>query len=275
MANEKILVVDDEEAIREVISTLLDAQGFECTTSSNGKLGLEAFRQDTFDLVLSDIVMPEMDGLKLLSELRLDDPDVPVIMVTAMHDISIALEAIRAGAYDYILKPFEKDQLYLSVRRALEHRSLVLENRTYQSDLEQLVAERTQQLSIALQDLEQSYDYTLEALGGAGHGCRKGPSAAYRPRRFPARYRQDGRPRQHTDKARAIDRGRTRNHAPALRHRICRARKNSVSEGSRRNRIVAPGVLRRFRISARTQGTTDSSRSENIRRGRYARCDDL
>jgi putative nucleotidyltransferase with HDIG domain len=167
MVKEKVLVVDDEEAIREVISTLLQAQGFECTTSSNGKLGLEAFRKDTFDLVLSDIVMPEMDGLKLLNELRLDDPDVPVIMVTAMHDISIALEAIRAGAYDYILKPFEKDQLYLSVRRALEHRSLVLENRTYQSDLEQLVAERTQQLSIALQDLEQSYDYTLEALGGA------------------------------------------------------------------------------------------------------------
>ena len=167
MNKEKILVVDDEEAIREVISTLLDAQGYQCTTCSNGKLGLEAFRKDTFDLVLSDIVMPEMDGLKLLGELRLDDPDVPVIMVTAMHDISIALEAIRAGAYDYILKPFEKDQLYLSVRRALEHRGLVLENRTYQSDLEQLVAERTQQLSIALQDLEQSYDYTLEALGGA------------------------------------------------------------------------------------------------------------
>jgi putative nucleotidyltransferase with HDIG domain len=167
MPKEKILVVDDEEAIREVISTLLDAQGLQCTTASNGKLGLEAFRKDTFDLVLSDIVMPEMDGLKLLAELRLDDPDVPVIMVTAMHDISIALEAIRAGAYDYILKPFEKDQLYLSVRRALEHRNLVLENRTYQSDLEQLVAERTQQLSIALQDLEQSYDYTLEALGGA------------------------------------------------------------------------------------------------------------
>jgi putative nucleotidyltransferase with HDIG domain len=167
MPKHKILVVDDEEAIREVISTLLEAQGFQCTTCHNGKVGLESFRRDSFDLVLSDIVMPEMDGLKLLGELRLDDPDVPVIMVTAMHDISIALEAIRAGAYDYILKPFEKDQLYLSVRRALEHRNLVLENRTYQSDLEQLVAERTQQLSIALQDLEQSYDYTLEALGGA------------------------------------------------------------------------------------------------------------
>jgi putative nucleotidyltransferase with HDIG domain len=164
---EKILVVDDEEAIREVISTLLEAQGYACTVCSNGRLALEAFRRDSFDLVLSDIVMPEMDGLKLLGELRQEDPDVPVIMVTAMHDISIALEAIRAGAYDYILKPFEKDQLHLSVRRALEHRQLVIENRTYQSDLEHLVAERTQQLSIALQDLEQSYDYTLEALGGA------------------------------------------------------------------------------------------------------------
>ena len=167
MEPEKILVVDDEEAIREVVSTLLTSQGYECTTCANGRLALEAFRKGSYDLVLSDIVMPEMDGLKLLGELRLEDPDVPVIMVTAMHDIAIALEAIRAGAYDYILKPFEKDQLHLSVRRALEHRALVMENRVYQSDLEHLVAERTQQLSVALQELEQSYDYTLEALGGA------------------------------------------------------------------------------------------------------------
>ena len=100
---EKILVVDDEEAIREVISTLLESQGYHCKVFSNGRLALEGFQGDTFDLVLSDIVMPEMDGLKLLEELRGLDPDVPVIMVTAMHDIAIALEAIRAGAYDYIL----------------------------------------------------------------------------------------------------------------------------------------------------------------------------
>ena len=167
MNKERILVVDDEEAIREVVATLLEAQGYQCTPCPNGKIALEAFGCDAFDLVLSDIVMPEMDGLKLLAQLRALDREVPVIMVTAMHDISIALEAIRAGAYDYILKPFEKDQLHLSVRRALEHRRLVLENRTYQTELENLVSERTQQLSIALNDLEQSYDYTLEALGGA------------------------------------------------------------------------------------------------------------
>ncbi|MFZ3199790.1 MAG: HD domain-containing phosphohydrolase [Candidatus Acidiferrales bacterium] len=167
MEKQNILVADDEEAIREVVSTLLESQGYRCKTCPDGRVALESFRNGSFDLVLSDIVMPEMNGLKLLAAVRQEDPDVPVIMVTAMHDISIALEAIRAGAYDYILKPFEKDQLYMSVRRALEHRHLVLENRSYQSDLEHLVAERTQQLSIALEDLEQSYDYTLEALGSA------------------------------------------------------------------------------------------------------------
>lgn len=163
----KILVVDDEEAIREVVSTMLEAQGFECATAANGRLAQAHLEEHVPDLVLSDMVMPEMDGIRLLDWVHHHDPDVPVIIVTAMHDIATALEAIRRGAYDYILKPFEKDQLFLSVRRALEHRRLVLENRKYQSDLERLVEERTGQLKGTLQQLEQSYDDTLEALGGA------------------------------------------------------------------------------------------------------------
>jgi len=164
---QRILVVDDEEAIREVVSTLLEAQGYRCVVVPNGREAVQHVEKNSLDLVVSDIVMPEMDGLKLLARVRAHDLDLPVIMVTAMHDISTALEAIRMGAYDYILKPFEKDQLYLSVRRALEHRRLILENRNYQRNLERLVAERTAQLSGALQELEHSYDYTLEALGGA------------------------------------------------------------------------------------------------------------
>jgi len=163
----KILIVDDEEAIREVISTLLEALGYDCMSVSNGKRAQEFLARQSVDLVLSDMVMPEMDGLSLVEWLRKAEPEIPVIMVTAMHDLSTALEAIRRGAYDYILKPFEKDQLYLSVRRALEHRSLVLENRNYQRNLEKLVEERTAQLQGALEQLEQSYDDTLEALGGA------------------------------------------------------------------------------------------------------------
>jgi putative nucleotidyltransferase with HDIG domain len=164
---ENILVVDDEEAIREVVSTMLESKGYKCMSVSNGRAAQDQVKRHTPDLVLSDMIMPEMDGLKLLEWLRQYDPEVPVIMVTAIHDISTALEAIRRGAYDYILKPFEKDQLFLGVDRALQHRRLVAENRSYQRNLEQLVEERTAQLSGTLAQLEQSYDDTLEALGSA------------------------------------------------------------------------------------------------------------
>jgi putative nucleotidyltransferase with HDIG domain len=167
LAKAKILIVDDEEAIREVVSTLLEAQGHDCSSVSNGLLAQEFLKTHNVDLVLSDMVMPEMDGMRLVEWMRQTDPDVPVIMVTAMHDLSTALEAIRRGAYDYILKPFEKDQLYVGVRRALEHRQLVLERYNYQRTLEIQVEERTAQLKGALDQIEQSYDDTLEALGGA------------------------------------------------------------------------------------------------------------
>src|ERR1700740_1060167 len=166
-AIENILVVDDEEAIREVVSTMLESRGYRCTAVSNGRAAQDQVKRTTPDLVLSDMIMPEMDGIKLLEWLRQYDPEVPVIMVTAIHDISTALEAIRRGAYDYILKPFEKDQLFLGVGRALQHRPLVLENKSYQLNLQQQVDERTQQLTVAITQLEQSYDDTLEALGSA------------------------------------------------------------------------------------------------------------
>src|SRR5258708_4855124 len=164
---EHILVVDDEEAIREVVSTMLESRGYSCTAVSNGRAAQECVRRQAPDLVLSDMIMPEMDGIKLLDWLRSHDPEVPVIMVTAIHDISTAREAIRRGAYDYILKPFEKDQLFLGVGRASQHRRLVLENKSYQVNLQQQVEERTQQLTVAITQLEQSYDDTLEALGSA------------------------------------------------------------------------------------------------------------
>ena len=167
MELEQILVVDDEEAIREVVSTMLESKGYRCTAVSNGRAAQEQVKKTTPDLVLSDMIMPEMDGIKLLDWLREYDPEIPVIMVTAIHDISTALEAIRRGAYDYILKPFEKDQLFLGVGRALQHRRLVAENRSYQLQLEHQVEERTAELTRTLDQLERSYDDTLEALGSA------------------------------------------------------------------------------------------------------------
>src|SRR5437899_3746231 len=168
MPIERILVVDDEEPIREIISSMLNAAGYKTRQGSSGMEALAILNSTgEFELVLSDLMMAELDGIALLERSKEKYPDMPVIMVTAVHDISVALAAIRNGAYDYLLKPFEREQLLATVRRALENRRLKLENRKYQTELESLVAARTEQLREAMVDLERSYDITLEALGGA------------------------------------------------------------------------------------------------------------
>jgi len=168
MASERILVVDDEEAIREIVSSMLQNAGYFTMQAHSGVQALEILGSgEEFQLMLSDLMMAEMDGIALLDRVQDCYPDMPAIMVTAVHDISVALAAIRNGAYDYLLKPFEREQLLAMVRRALEHRKLRLENRAYQSNLESLVAARTEQLRQTMADLERSYDITLEALGDA------------------------------------------------------------------------------------------------------------
>jgi putative nucleotidyltransferase with HDIG domain len=168
MATERILVVDDEEPIREIISSMLSAAGYDTRQAASGMEALAILNSSgEFELMLSDLMMAELDGIALLERSKEKYPDMPVIMVTAVHDTSVALAAIRNGAYDYLLKPFEREQLLAMVRRALEHRRLKLENRAYQSNLESLVAARTEQLRQAMTDLERSYDITLEALGDA------------------------------------------------------------------------------------------------------------
>ena len=168
MTTERILVVDDEEPIREIISSMLSAAGYKTRQACSGMEALAVLNSSgEYELMLSDLMMAELDGIALLERAKEKYPDMPVIMVTAVHDISVALAAIRNGAYDYLLKPFEREQLLAMVRRALEHRRLKLENRAYQSNLESLVAARTEQLRQAMTDLERSYDITLEALGDA------------------------------------------------------------------------------------------------------------
>jgi len=166
MPNERILVVDDEETIREIVSSMLGGAKFESRQAASGAEALSILDSgEEFDLVLSDLMMAEMDGIALLERSKERFPDLPVVMVTAVHDLSIALQALRNGAYDYLLKPFERDQLLATVRRALEHRRLKRENDAYRTNLEALVTARTQQWKNALAELEKSYDITLEAFG--------------------------------------------------------------------------------------------------------------
>lgn len=168
MPSDRILVVDDEETIREIVSSMLTSAQFQTRQASSGMEALALLDSgEEFDLVLSDLMMAEMDGIALLERAKERFPAMPVVMVTAVHDIQVALQALRNGAYDYLLKPFEREQLLATVRRALETRRLKRENDAYRTNLEALVAERTQQWKLALANLEKSYDITLEALGDA------------------------------------------------------------------------------------------------------------
>jgi putative nucleotidyltransferase with HDIG domain len=165
---DRILVVDDEEPIREIVASMLGTAGYACKQAASGMEALAVLTSgEEFELMLSDLMMADLDGIGLLERTKEKYPDMPVVMVTAVHDISVALAAIRNGAYDYLLKPFEREQLLNTVSRALENRRLKVENRTYQINLESLVRDRTVQLQSAMSSLERSYDITLEALGDA------------------------------------------------------------------------------------------------------------
>jgi len=174
-APERILVVDDDEAVREPVFLFLAAAGYRPTAVASGDEALALLASgEEFELMLSDMIMPGMRGDILLERTKERFPDMPVIMVTTVSDISEALKSIRNGAYDYLPKPVERDQLLNTVKRALENRRLKLENRAYQLELENKVTERTAELRRALADVEQanaelrkSYDITLEFAGDA------------------------------------------------------------------------------------------------------------
>lgn len=156
---ERILVVEDDETGLESLVSTLHAADYVCRKARDGSKALSALDSgEEFALVLSDLVVPGIDGLGLLDHVKTRCPDTPVVLKTAPSDIAFARAAIRDGAYDYLLQPFERDELLLVVRRALEYRRLKLEKRELQCQ----VAARTEQLRV----LEHSYDVTLEALAG-------------------------------------------------------------------------------------------------------------
>ncbi|MBM3157571.1 MAG: response regulator [Chloroflexi bacterium] len=152
-----VLVVDDEESIRGLLCRKLEADGFYCEAATDGKDALwKAFMKD-FDLVLMDVKMPGMSGMEALGKIVTDHPDTSVVMITALVDAHTAVEAMKLGAYDYITKPFDLEDLNMRVKRALERRMLVQENREYQRNLEQKVRNQVEQI-------QDYYNKAVDAL---------------------------------------------------------------------------------------------------------------
>jgi len=125
---QRILVVDDEEHIRKIMSIMLGKHGYHCRTASSGEEALALIGRESFDAVFTDMKMPGMDGLELLAHLKADHPELVVVMVTAFASVDTAISAMKAGAYDYVAKPFKEDELILILEKALERGRLLDEN---------------------------------------------------------------------------------------------------------------------------------------------------
>ncbi|MHC4134278.1 MAG: HD domain-containing phosphohydrolase [Planctomycetota bacterium] len=190
-----ILCVDDEPMIREILRETLEQEGHRVSEAENGQVARDKIDQDAFDLILTDVKMPVMDGFTLMKNLGDLTDEIPVVVITSFGDVDVAVDAIRLGAYDYIVKPFNISQVTISVQRALERRRLLIENVQYKKDLEHKVVEKTidlikknkkleQQAKLLeglLRDLRESYEATLDAMVSAiesrdcetKHHCRR------------------------------------------------------------------------------------------------------
>jgi DNA-binding NtrC family response regulator len=131
-----ILVIDDEEIMREILEALLTRQGYQVRLASSGEEGLELARTHTFDAAVVDVMMPGLDGIATLQELRKLDDDLPVLMITAFASVETAIAAMKLGAFDYITKPFKNDEVLIVVRNAVERRQLVAENTALKQSLQ-------------------------------------------------------------------------------------------------------------------------------------------
>ena len=146
----RILVVEDEPHVRAVLHRMLTGAGYDCSAASDGAVAWELLQHESFRLVLSDIMMPNMTGVDLLAKIKEVFPDVAVVLVTALDDRSTAIAAVENGAYGYIIKPFQESELVITVAAALDRQRLTALANRYQEELKKQVAERTQEIVFRL-----------------------------------------------------------------------------------------------------------------------------
>ena len=152
----RVLVADDEKSIRDLLERILSEVGFEVVTAANGQEALDKISELKIDVALLDIKMPVMSGMEVLRQLSARWPEICVIMATAVADAQTAVEAMKLGAYDYINKPFNRDDVILKVRRALEKKRLESQNESRQFELHKRVGEQTERLQQQFVDLVET-----------------------------------------------------------------------------------------------------------------------
>ena len=161
---EHILIVDDEEMIRDLLSSALEQEEYTCHQASNVDEAFEILSKEPIDLVISDIMMPGRSGVELLRDLKKVSPEIAVLMITGLSDMNTAMECVHLGADDYVTKPFGINRVVLTVKNLIERRCLALEKKHYQVSLEFKVMEQTSQIRKAMNEITSAYDNTLTAL---------------------------------------------------------------------------------------------------------------
>jgi PAS domain S-box-containing protein/diguanylate cyclase (GGDEF)-like protein len=170
----QILIVDDEEPIRQLLGEMLESNDYGCTLAASAAEARECLKEQDFELVISDIKMPGESGLSLIEDILAGSPDTAVVMVTGISDPLTAEVALETGAYGYIIKPFDRNGLLISVSNALHRRELEISNRAYREELEQIVEKRTAALQkrearlTAILEAAQNVAFVLADLPGKG-----------------------------------------------------------------------------------------------------------
>src|SRR5436309_8692201 len=171
MGQREVLIVDDDRQVRDVLHQIFLGAGYKCLLANDGHEGVEVFRASIRDsrspLTVTDLKMPIMGGIDLLQQVRQADPDAAVIVLTGAADVKTAIASLKLGAYDFIMKPVNVDELLIAADRALERRQLLIERRQYHELLERRVVEATHDLEQAYRQLQDTYRTTLDALGSA------------------------------------------------------------------------------------------------------------
>jgi len=162
----RLLIVDDEAEVRSVLNDLL-GDTYQCSQAPSAEEALAQLRERDYQLVISDITMSGMSGLEMIPHVKVISPDTVIVMISGMQTIESAINALRLGAFDYLMKPFDLRQAEAAVTRALEHHELIAAKRRYEYHLEELVEQRTAELDEALASLEKAYRSTLKALTAA------------------------------------------------------------------------------------------------------------
>jgi response regulator RpfG family c-di-GMP phosphodiesterase len=162
-----VLIVDDDPGILGLLRQKLRLEGFDCSSCSSGEAALELMSKETFDVIISDLQMPGISGLELLERIHKKCPRSAFLMATGMDDVRVGVQAMKQGADDYLVKPFQLEAVVASVQRALEKKCMELELENYRHHLEEMVEERTNEVQAAIKRIERTYDDTLEALAAA------------------------------------------------------------------------------------------------------------